>query len=169
MPTRAEDYTYLETGIESLESFLLSDLIYYPMTAPLPSLTIGGLLLAQRRLHAYENVSPLDLRLDTLRTKWRAAWEKKAAKELQTRLRLWGNYLNEYHETKELADYYAHEVRLRVMVGLLVAELNDDPEGLTVLDILLRRSFRTGEFIWDETLMREFSRDDFWFLYGELK
>lgn len=169
MSSPTEDRKYLETGIEALQSYLFSDVTYYPMTAPLPSLTIGGLLLAQRRLHAYESASPLDLRLDTLRTKWRANWEKKAAEERKTRFRLWGNYLSEYRDTKELADYYAHEVRLRVMLGLLTDELDDDPEELIVLDQLLRANFRSGSFVWDEALMNVFSRDDFWFLYGELK
>ena len=169
MPMPAEDHKYLEIGLETLEAYLLSDEIYYPMTSPLPSLTVGGLLLAQRRLHAYENASPLDFRFDTLRTKWRANWEKKATKELRTRLRLWGNYLNEYRHNEELADYYANEVRLRVMIGLLVAELDIEPEELIVLDQLLRSQFRGGGFIWDEPLMNVFSRDDFWFLYGELR
>lgn len=168
MPTPAEDHNYIEAGVAELESFLLSDVVYYPMIAPMPSLTIGGLLLAQRRLHAYESASPLDLRLDTLRTKWRVAWEKKAAQEMQTRIRLWGNYLNEYRHNEELSDYYAHEVRLRVMLGLLVAELNDEPEELAILDTLLRANLRSGEFIWDKALISEFSRDDFWFLYGQL-
>ncbi len=170
MPTPVEDRKYLETALPELKDYLLSDVLYYPLTASLPRLTISGLLLAQRRLHAYENAAPLDFQLDTLRNKWRAAWEQKAATELDSRIRLWSNYLNEHCQTSELSDYYAHEVRLRVMIGLLIAEFGDtDPGELIALDELLRTKFQTGEFIWDEALMREFSRDDFWFLYGRLK
>ncbi len=169
MPTLAEDRRYFEAALAELKDYLLSDILYYPLTASMPRLTIGGLLLAQRRLHAYENASPLDLQLDTLRTKWRAAWEKKTAQELDARLTLWRNYLNEYRHNDELADYYAHEVRLRVILGLLSAELGQEPDELIALDQLLRVKFHLGEFVWDEALSNEFSRDDFWFLYGKLK
>jgi hypothetical protein len=169
MPSPAEDRKYIEKGIDALENYLLSDVIYYPMIAPMPSLTLGGLMLAQRRLNAYEDASPLDMRLDTLRTRWRATWEKKAAQELRTRLKLWENYLNEYRYNEDLAEYYAHEVRLRVMLGLLTDELKEEPDELFVLDQLLRANFIPGEFIWDEVLSVEFSRDDFWFLYGSLE
>lgn len=169
MPTPAEDRKYVETALPELKNYLLSDVLYYPLTAPLPRLTLGGLLLAQQRLHAYEDASPLDLRLDTLRTKWRAAWEKKAAHETESRLTLWGNYLNEHRHNQELADYYGNEVRLRVMLELLIAEQDNVPDELTALDQLLRSKFRSGEFVWDKPLMNVFSRDDFWFLYGELK
>ena len=82
---------------------------------------------------------------------------------------LWRNYLNEHRHNEELADYYVHEVRLRVMLGLLVAEIDNEPAELHVVDQLLRSKFRSGGFVWDEALMSVFSRDDFWFLYGELK
>ena len=169
MPAPAEDRHYLETALPELKTYLLSDTLFYPLTHPLPRLTLGGLLLSQRRLHAYEDVSPLDLRLDMLRSKWRVAWEKKAAQELETRLRLWGNYLNEHGNNKELGNYYAHEVRLRVMAGLLSVELGHEPDELVALDQLLRAKFCSGEFLWDQALSNEFSRDDFWFLYGRLK
>ena len=169
MPTHAEDRKYLETALPELQTYLLSDTLFYPLTHPLPRLTLGGLLLAQRRLHAYEDASPLDLRLDTLRSKWRAAWEKKAAQEFETRITLWGNYLNEYQNNDDLGNYYAHEVRLRVMLGLLAAELDHEPLELISLDQLLRANFHSGEFVWDEVLNKEFSRDDFWFLFGKLK
>ena len=169
MPTPAEDRHYLESALVELKNYLLTDMLFYPLAHPLPRLTLGGMLLAQRRLQAYEDASPLDLRLDTLRTKWRSAWEKKAAKEAETRINLWRNYLNEYRHNDELGDYYAHEVRLRVMLELLVAELGKVPAELTVVDQLLRARFRDGVFLWDEALTSVFSRDDFWFLYGELK
>lgn len=169
MPTPAEDRKYLETALPELQTYLLSDTLFYPLTQPLPRLTLGGLLLAQRRLHAYEDASPLDLRLDTLRAKWRAAWEKKAAQEFETRLTLWRNYLDDCREEESLLENYVREVRWRVMLGLLSAELPADSSALNALDQRLRAKFRTGEFIWDEALVSEFSQDDFWFLYGKMK
>lgn len=169
MPTPQEDRRFLEAALVELKDYLLSDVLFYPLTAPLPRLTLGGLLLAQRRLHAYENVSPLDVQLDTLRTKWRAAWEKKAAQELGTRLTLWRNYLDDCREEEALLGNYPREVRWRVMLALLSAELPQDSAELNALDLRLRAKFRTGAFIWDEQLANQFPQDDFWFLYGKLK
>ena len=70
MPTPAEDRKYLESALVELKSYLLTDILFYPLASPLPRLTLGGVLLAQRRLQAYEDASPLDHKLDTLRTKW---------------------------------------------------------------------------------------------------
>ena len=145
MPAPAEDRKYLEAALPELQTYLLSDTLFYPLTHPLPRLTLGGLLLAQRRLHAYEDVSPLDLRLDTLRSKWRVAWEQKAIQEVAIRLTLWGNYLKEHRNNEELGDYYSHEVRLRVILGLLSAELGSEPDELIALDQLLRAKFRFND------------------------
>lgn len=169
MPMPPEDRQFLEAALPELQTYLLSDVLFYPLTHSLPRLTLGGLLLAQRRLHAYEDASPLDLRLDTLRDKWRAAWEKKAAQEFETRLTLWRNYLDDCREEETLRENYLREVRWRVMLALLVAELPADSSELNALDQQLRTKFQTGGFIWDEALVREFSQDDFWFLYGKMK
>ena len=169
MPTPAEDRKYIETALPELQTYLLSDTLFYPLTYPLPRLTLGGLLLAQRRLHAYEDASSLDLRLDTLRSKWCVAWEKKAIQEFETRLTLWRNYLDDCREEEALLENYAREVRWRVMLGLLSAELPADSSELNALDQRLRTKFRMGEFIWDEALVSEFSQDDYWFLYGKMK
>jgi hypothetical protein len=50
-----KDRAYLEAGIPELEDYLLSDELYWPISARghnLPRLTIGGLLLANDRLEA---------------------------------------------------------------------------------------------------------------------
>ena len=169
MPTLAEDRRYLEAALAELKNYLLSDVLFYPLTAPMPRLTIGGMLLAQRRLHAQKSASPLDFELDTLRTKWRAAWEKKSAKELDARLTLWRNYLNDYRNDENQADHYRHEVRWRVMSELLLDEISQGSAELVGLDQLLRAKFQSGEFIWNDTLKREFPQDKFWFLYGKLE
>ncbi len=169
MPTPAEDRRFLEEALPELQTYLLSDVLFYPLSHPLPRLTVGGLLLAQRRLHAYEDASPLDLQFDTLRSKWRAAWEKKAAQEFEIRLTLWRNYLDDCREEETLLENYPREVRWRVMLALLSAELPAESSELSALDQRLRNTFHAGAFIWDETLRSEFSQDDFWFLYGKLK
>jgi hypothetical protein len=137
-------------------------------------LTIGGMLLVKTRLEARgERIEALVAQLDTVRSKWRAAWETKAGREVGARMRLWSNYLADYRQNPEQhADAYPHEVRYRVMLHLLLAELPIPPaeqEALSQLDGLLRSRLISSDFIWDADLQAEFSREVYWYLYGKLK
>ncbi len=169
MPTPKIDQNYIETALPELKNYLLSDILFYPLMGQLPRLTIGGLLLAQRRLWAGNLGTHLDPKLATLRDKWRAAWEKKSARELDARLTLWRNYLNDYRADPEnYAADYKHEVRWRVIIELLLAEVDQIPAEIIALDELLRVKFIKGKFLWDKNLQSQFAQDKFWFLYGKL-
>ncbi len=176
MTSPEKDRAYLEAGIPELEDYLLSNELYWPVTArvyDLPRLTIGGLLLAQTRLEARrERIEALVAQLDAVRSKWRAAWETKAGREFRSRFGLWSNYVADYrHNPEEYADAYPHEVRYRAMLQLLLAELPAPPaeqESLSRLDGVLRASFSPGDFIWEVDLLPGFSREVYWFLYGKL-
>ena len=170
MPTPKQDQNYMETVLPELKNYLLSDILFYPLLGQLPRLTIGGLLLTQRRLRAENLGTHLDPKLATLRNKWRAAWGKKSAQELDARITLWRNYLGDYRADPEnYAADYKHEVRWRVMLELLANEVDQIPAEIGVLDELLRVKFISGEFIWDENLQSQFSQEEFWFLYGKLR
>jgi uncharacterized protein YukE len=172
-----KDRAYLEAGIPELGDYLLSNELYWPIAArgyDLPRLTIGGMLLVKTRLEARgERIEALVAQLDTVRSKWRAAWETKAGREVQARIRLWSNYLTDYRQNPEgHADAYPHEVRFRVMLHLLLAELPTPPaeqEGLSQLDGVLRASLSPGDFIWEADLQPGFPREVYWFLYGKLR
>ena len=169
MPTSQEDILYLEKSLPELKNYLLSDLLFYPM-GKLPRLTIGGLLLAQKRLQAENLGTHLNPKLATVKIKWHSAWTKKSTRELESRLRLWQNYLNDYQNAPtEYAADYKHEVRLRVMLVLLADEAEQSPPELTALDQLLRVKLSSSGFMWDETLQSEFDQEKFWFLYGNLQ
>ena len=173
MPTLQQDQRYFQAGIQELKEYLLSKTLFWPLAAPMPRLTIGGLLLAQKRLQTENLGTRLDPKLATLREKWRAAWEKKAAHEFGARFNLWKNYLDDYHADPETyAENYAHEIRWRVMLDLLERELSSDPaetEALLALDKILQIKFVPGDFIWDKNLETGFSQSEYWFLYGRLK
>lgn len=170
------DKIYLEAGIPELGDYLLSKELYWPITAQgrsLPRLTIGGTLLAQARLAARgERIESFVARLDGVRYKWRVAWETKAGREVQARMRLWRNYLADYQDDPNRhADAYPHEVRYRVMLHLLLAELPAPPaesRPLAQLDSFVRAKLSPGKFIWDADLDAGFSREAYWFLYGAL-
>ena len=176
MATVEKDAAYLEAGIPEMEAYLLSDELYWPITTrgySLPRLTIGGILLAKTRLEARgERIESLVAQLEAVHSKWRVAWETKAGRGVQARMRLWSNYLSDYrHNPEEYADAYPHEVRYRVMLHLLLAELPAAPEReeLAQLDGLLRANFMTGDFVWDAELSAGFPREVYWYLYGQLR
>jgi uncharacterized protein YukE len=177
MTSAEKDRAYLEAGIPQLEDYLLSDELFWPITARgynLPRLTIGGLLIAKVRLQARgERIQDLTARLDAVRSKWRVAWEIKAGREFQSRFGLWGNYLTDYRQNPEgHADSYPHEVRNRAMLQLLMTELPSElpqREALSSLDGALRSSMVPGDFVWDPDLQSGFPREEYWFLYGTLK
>lgn len=172
-----KDKAYLETGIPELGDYLISKELYWPISArgfDLPRLTTGGILMAQTCLEARgERIEALTAQLEAVRSKWRVAWETKASREMQARTRLWSNYLADYrHNPEGFADAYAHEVRTRAMLHLLLAELPAPPAGqeqLIQLDGVLRANFITGEFIWETELQAGFPREAYWFLYGKLR
>jgi len=177
MTSAEKDKAYVEASIPELEDYLLSDELYWPVTArgyTLPRLTIGGILLAKARLEARgEQIDSLTAQLDEVRSKWRVAWETKAGREVQTRMRLWLNYLSDYRNNPESnADAYPHEVRYRVMLHLLMNELSASPseqKELVQLDSLLRVNLISSDFIWETELQAGFPRKVYWYLYGKLK
>jgi uncharacterized protein YukE len=177
MSSIEKDKTYLEAGISELDDYLLSQELFWPISArgfSLPRLTIGGILLAKARLEARnERIESLIAQLDAVRSKWQVAWETKAGQEVQTRLRLWSNYLTDYrHNPEGHADAYPYEVRYRVMLHLLLAELPTPPPeqgALSQLDSLLHASLIGDDFIWEADLQSGFPHEVYWFLYGKLK
>ncbi len=176
-----EDLRFVEESLPQLQAYLLSQEIFWPLGGNLPRLTLGGLRLAMRRLHARAAAPPdqstlnrLAARLEAEQTRRRAAWQQKAARELRTRLTLWQNYLGDYRLNPEnYADAYPHEVRLRVIIDLLLADLPTPPIEtqalLQTLDAQLRAALIPGAFIWPPDLQNEFPQTDFWYLYGTLK
>ena len=170
MPTPQADLLYLQTSLPELKNYLLSDILYYPLDGNLPRLTIGGILLSEHRLRDDKSTTHLIPKLTTVKSAWRVAWTKKSTAELEARLRLWRNYLNDYRKNpEEYAPDYPHEIRWRVMIALLSAEVDKIPAEIAVLDQLLRTKFISGDFVWDENLRTQFPEDEFWFLYGEIK
>jgi len=171
-----KDLSFLEAGIPEIKGYLLSKELYWPISVPgntLPRLTIGGILLTQTRLEARgERIEAFIAQLDGVRSKWQVAWETKASREVQARMRLWSNYLSDYrHDPEQHADVYPHEVRYRVILNMLFAELptpHAEQDTLKQLDSVLRVNLIVSDFIWESELQSGFSRDEYWFLYGKL-
>ncbi len=176
-----KDLAFLRAGTAALPDYLQAGELFWPLPrTSLPRLTLGGLLLSLRRAAALSSgpaqaneVARLQQAVDQERRRQRARWEGKAARELEARLRMWRNFLDDYRSTpEEYASSYAYEVRLRVMIALLQAEtppsIHTD-EAIRAVDLLLQALFQPGEFIWEAPLRSVFPQDDFWYLYGRLR
>lgn len=178
---------YIQAAIPVLEDYLLSEDVYWSLAASPPSgglaypnLTLGTLLLTRQKLRARHLT--LDQRFEmeraeshivSLQSHWKSAWAKKSSREFGARLRLWGNFLEDYRRDAENnVDRYAYEVSRRVMMALLraTAVLTEaEIEMLIGLDVLLRSAFVPGNFIWNEDYRKGFPADEFWYLYGSLR
>ncbi|GAB4492043.1 MAG: hypothetical protein Fur0016_25670 [Anaerolineales bacterium] len=162
-----QDRWYVEEALQQLQEYLLGEELYWALGRNLPRLTPGNLLLALKRLEAVDPHSAWTLRekLDAIQARWRSAWEKKIARETESRLRLWSQFLTEQaHDESPSRAHYAASVRERVILQLLKCSA---PQ-LAELDALLRARFQPGGFVWDAMYQSVFPKSEFWFLYGSL-
>lgn len=159
--TIQKDLHYLSAGVPELENYLLSTELYYPMGNDLPQLTLGGMLLSLAR--AGGEAAKFETRIEAIRSKWQAAWDAKASREVRARSDLWMDYLEEYRDDpKSGARLYAQNVRYRAMLGLLGQREHDS-------DHFVRSIFKEGEFVWEKECAQNFQRDTFWYLFGTLQ
>lgn len=187
MPTIDQDLRYFSAGVDEMQSYLLSDHLYWPLDVKtragetaFPNLTLGNLLLVRARLEARPRTLEQDsqlgellLKLEQVRGQWRTAWSKKAERSLRSRLELWGDYLDEYRRSPESqADRYGYEVQRRVMLELLLPEADHVAEAIPALirtlDGMVRAFLVAGDFIWEAELQAGFPRERYWYLYGRL-
>ena len=167
------DLSFVNEALPQLKEYLLSDELYWPLSASLPRLTPGALALALLRLSVTAPSDSLKLKVqaDSLRERWHSAWEKKSEREVTNRMRLWSQYLSDYMNAPDQSpDSYRNEVRGRVILQILLTDLPDGPEksSLAELDASMKGRFKQGGFIWEPELETVFPRDSFWFLYGSL-
>jgi len=188
MSATAYELGYLKACIEILDAYLLSNELYWTMGASPPAgepafrqLTLGGLLLNEKRLQARRLLPAQEMERQECVTglqhaiaQHRVAWERKASREYQARLKLWANFLNEYRDDPENhVDRYAYEVERRVMLQLLDPFARDvhraEQELLGSLDRLLSAVFIPGTFIWEADVTEAFEPGAYWYLYGGLR
>ncbi len=187
MKTFEYDLGYIQACLEEMESYLLSDEVFWPIsvTPPMgapdfPRLTLGSLLLAGHRLKAYPQaqaqaaqVQRVIAEIERIRSKWRVMWEKKAMRSYTIRLRMWSEFIDEYRNSpQDNGDRYAYEVRLRVMLEVLKLEggeqLQAEVEMLGGLDQYIKSVMKMGDFVWEAEVQSGFPLGIYWYLYGQL-
>jgi len=165
----ATDRAALQLMTDDLEAYLLSEVDFWPLSGlrDYARLSLGIYSLTRQRLLAAPpsaKLTALNERGEATLAHWRTNAEKKAAKEMRMRVRLWSGFVDVGRGR------YATEVAQRAMVGLLVSRyprLRDlaDGQRLATLDIRLRDKYPAGPFVWDAQLQPAFSADEFWYLY----
>jgi len=179
---------YLRAGMDLLEEYLQSSELYWSIginaeagQTPYPQMTLGGLLFYFQQAKAYQlsgqqqaELSQLEARLNSIRSRWRAAWGKKATHAFRARLKLWSNFLEDYRQNPGAnADRYHYEVTRRVQLYLLQPDADDRYEAedqlLIGLDEYLKAVFISNGFIWEQQLAAAFPPDPYWYLYGHIK
>jgi len=185
------DLAALRTFLSEFDPYLKSDVVFWPLSGQslvgkqLPALTIGGLLLVRRTLGAWRDQLPptqlaeaerLESQAEALFSRWPVNIEKKALKEIGSRLNVWAAAIDECgDQPSSCAENYPATVNSRVYLALLfhhiakLAEADKHRQRLSALDARWRNLLIPGDFIWEAALATALPRDEFWFLYGRPK
>lgn len=186
------DLATLRAFLAEIDPYLKSDVIFWPMGGQvlgqqMPALTLGGLLFLRRTLSARRNqLAPtqtiefdqLERQAEAFFGRWPVNIEKKALKEISSRLNVWAAALDECNENPAACvESYHTTVNNRAYLALLmplvarpgVAEADKFRTRLSALDVRLRSLIIPGNFIWEAVLAPAFPRKEFWFLYGQPK
>jgi hypothetical protein len=182
------DLSFLQAATRELEDYLLSQEIYWHLQsqrgqAPLPLLSMGGVVLAMVRLGALERSLPDSeasafqrsiSRIAALRARWASVVARKIVAEARSHLSLWRSFLEDLAESpNSVLDRYPQDIRERALLTLLASQPESTlldathQRAVAALDQELHSRFREGEFVWDSRLTSAFPRPDFWFLYGQ--
>jgi hypothetical protein len=177
---------FLETSLEDMETYLLQDELFWPLSTPagvsstFPRLTIANVLLTLNELEAqedemaptqYSKASSLQTQWEALHTKWLSAVITKSVEEMRARLNLWKAYITDLEEYDNRQWSYEQEVTQRVRYALLSERIGRTavPEKLDDLmqsvDSHALSLTTPTEFVWDERLEPLYPQDRYIFLY----
>ena len=181
------DLLIVEAIVFDLRPYLLSTVLYWPLTAPtgsltlLPRGTLGGLLLRLHRLDALrERLSGGQAqRLGTAHAavseqlgSWRVQAEDKAMREMSSRLHAWDAFLEECEDNPARYDpEYPTQAEGRTVIDLLIAfarraaEQRSFSARLAAVDRRLREIAAESDFVWDPAMIPAFPHERFWWLY----
>lgn len=183
------DLEYLQIGVEEIEDYLLSEELFWPVSGRPSSgrpfflkMTIGNLLLSERNLATLlsdqllsaseeHRFLAMQRQFEVVQSKWQVAWGDKASREYQSRFNQWMRTLEELKGDRyQNAPYYQNEVRVRVLLDLLADHVPAESRlDLAPFDAVLRKIFKSGAFIWEDTLATGFPQERYWYLYGGVR
>jgi hypothetical protein len=169
-----------------METYLDSEVLFWRMsTAGMPALTLGGYLMRQHRLLALrdlltaEQLPDLEAAVITYNSALAeriVRFEKKAHRELEARLRQWGEYLKDVDRGRAASkSNYATVAEVRAMISAMKDQLQlapfsleqRIPQQIELVDTQLRRYWEPGEFIWPPEWQPAYLQPEYWWLYGK--
>jgi hypothetical protein len=175
---------------EDLKQYLLSDLLYWQLSAheagsqTLPQGTLGGLLLRLHRLGALadllsaeqvQHLEAVSKSADGEIAHWRVQAEEKALREVKARLHSWHMFLEECQSNPGIfQSEYPVQAEGRTAIALLLDFLGDSVDGQALLapleaaDHLLKTMSVDGDFVWDGAMEPAFPKSHYWWLYVRL-
>ncbi len=188
MPLYESNRAFVQAALGELEDYLLSPELFWTLSAQPPSgsrpflqLTLGNVLLAVDSLQAVDEqpgtarwlqTQPLVAAWETAEARWPAQLERKALRELASRLRQWKSYVDDVLETQSAGDY-AGGVRPRLVAERLVDWLPVQPatantrDQLAQLDSRLASYLEPGPLVLDAAMAVRYPTDTFPFLYRQ--
>lgn len=181
----ARDWAFIRAAVDSLQDYLLSSELYWPLfvhprekiTGNLLQLTLGNLILTQARLKGYpwsegqlSELAEANAKIARVKEKWKTAWMNKAVREIPARLKLWRDYVDDLCDQPRLkAANYPFQVRWRTVLDFLSHESAGRPEAdlghLFEVDLRLKKICQPGSFVWETELELAFPKERFWYLY----
>ncbi len=175
----------MRAAVESLQDYLLSAELYWPLfvhpkeniTGNLLQLTLGNLILTQARLQGYpwdagqlSELADTNRKIAQTKEKWKTAWNKKAVQEIPARIKLWRNYVEELcDQPRAKAPNYPFQVRWRTALHFLNQEIagkvDMDMSAVRDLDLRLKNVTQPAKFVWEAEIEPAFPKETFWYLH----
>lgn len=177
MSAGSDDQRFLITGAGQIGSYLESPVLFWPLQFESQPLTIGSLLLSQKKVAGlFHQGMPSEIRqaFDRIaleKSHSRASWQKKVQAETHSRLNQYRSLISDLEDGDEEGVDYSVIARLRAIIELLDDEVEDYVKvkgTLVSLDQRLRRFTTPADFIWPDVFQEEFDSRQFWFLYARL-
>lgn len=180
------DLSILAAMSAEMDRYLDSEVLFWQMSAAgMPALTLGGFLMRQYRLLALRDLLSSDqlTTLESAVTAYNQAiaerivrLEKKAHRELEARIRQWGEYLKDVDRGVATSkSNYTTVVEVRVMISAIMEQLalapfalaERMPQQISLLDSQLRRYWKAGDFVWPAEWEPAYPPGEYWWLYGK--
>ena len=181
----AKDWAFIRAAVDSVQDYLLSSELYWPLfvqpkekvTGNLLQLTLGNLLLTQARLNGFPwtgdqlaQLTQTNEKIFQMREKWKSAWRKKAVREFPARFKLWQDYLDDLCDQPRMhAANYPFQVRWRTVLHFLEIEVTglevDETGRVQEADQRLKNVSQPANFVWEAEIASGFPKQEFWYLY----
>ncbi len=181
----SRDVDVLEAMAAEMETYLDSDVLFWPLSGSLPRLTLGGYLMREHRLLALRDLLSEEeqARVEAAVTQVNQAlderivrFETKANNELEARIRQWNEHLKDAVNEGTITGY-ASAVEVRLMIEAIINRLSMPPYQLDgritqqvgLLDGRLRNLWIPGDFIYPTEWQPAYPQATYWYLYGSVR